>query len=84
MSDEYKGLETFINGLGTVRECVDCACLVAGGPTRCIACANGVKHRHKKLMFFFFDFLGIIFIGLVTMVLTIYMLKNVIVISKIG
>lgn len=32
--------EAYIEGFGTVRECRDCGVLVAGGPTRCIRCAN--------------------------------------------
>lgn len=32
--------EAFILGLGTVRECLDCGALIAGGPTRCIRCAK--------------------------------------------
>lgn len=32
--------EAFIPGLGTVRECVGCGALVAGGPVRCIRCAK--------------------------------------------
>ena len=37
----YHGVDGFVEGLGcTVRECVDCAALVAGGPTRCIRCAT--------------------------------------------
>ena len=38
--DGYHGLETYIPGLGTVRECIGCSCLVPGGPTRCRRCAN--------------------------------------------
>ncbi len=34
------GLEAFVAGLGTVRECIDCGCLVGGGPTRCKRCAR--------------------------------------------
>lgn len=37
---EYNGLETYIPGLGVVRECIGCSCLVPGGPTRCRRCAN--------------------------------------------
>lgn len=37
---EYKGIDTFVPGLGTVRECIDCKCLIAGGPTRCLRCAK--------------------------------------------
>ena len=32
--------ETFIEGLGTVRECQHCGCLVAGGPTACMQCTK--------------------------------------------
>lgn len=32
--------ETFIPGLGTVRECIGCGALIAGGPVRCIRCAK--------------------------------------------
>ena len=39
---EYKQMpESYIPGLGTVRECLDCGCLVPGGPTRCKRCASG-------------------------------------------
>ena len=31
----------FWEPFGTVRECINCGCLVAGGPTRCIRCAKG-------------------------------------------
>ena len=37
------GNEAFIPGLGTVRACLDCGCLVAGGPTRCVRCANACE-----------------------------------------
>ena len=38
---EYTGVEGFIPELrATVRECIDCGCLVAGGPTRCVRCAK--------------------------------------------
>lgn len=38
----YSGIEGFVEGLqATVRECIDCGCLVAGGPTRCKRCAEG-------------------------------------------
>ncbi len=46
MEDEYRGVEGFVKELGTtVRECIDCGCLVAGGlvaggPTRCKRCAK--------------------------------------------
>lgn len=33
-------LEAYVPGLGTVRECIDCKCLIAGGPTRCVRCAS--------------------------------------------
>ena len=35
--------QAFIPGLGTVRECIDCGCLVAGGPTRCKRCVREVE-----------------------------------------
>jgi len=35
-------MEAYIQGLGTVQPCIDCKCLIAGGPTRCIRCAD--KH----------------------------------------
>jgi len=31
--------QSYLAGLGTIRECIDCGCLVAGGPTRCKGCA---------------------------------------------
>jgi hypothetical protein len=31
----------FLPGLGTLNPCVDCGCVVAGGPTRCADCARG-------------------------------------------
>lgn len=48
MSDfKYTGIEGYVAELKTtVRECIDCSCLVPGGPTRCKRCArehdNGV------------------------------------------
>lgn len=30
----------FSSSLGTIRKCIDCGCLVAGGPTRCGRCAK--------------------------------------------
>ena len=39
--NEYDGVEGFIPELkATVRECVDCGALIAGGPTRCVRCAK--------------------------------------------
>lgn len=32
--------QAYVPGLGTVRPCRDCGCLVAGGPTRCRPCAT--------------------------------------------
>jgi hypothetical protein len=37
---KYDGVDTFVPGIGTVRECIDCGALIAGGPTRCIRCAK--------------------------------------------
>ena len=30
----------YIEGIGTVRECIDCGVIVVGGPTRCTRCAK--------------------------------------------
>jgi hypothetical protein len=30
----------FAPPFGTIRVCIDCGCLVAGGPTRCVRCAK--------------------------------------------
>jgi hypothetical protein len=30
----------FASPFGTIRKCIDCGCLVAGGPTRCGRCAR--------------------------------------------
>jgi hypothetical protein len=38
----WKVGEGFMFGVGTVRTCIDCGCLVGGGPTRCNRCANEV------------------------------------------
>jgi len=32
--------QSLLPGLGTIRECRDCSCLVAGGPTRCVRCED--------------------------------------------
>ena len=40
MTQKYDGLDTFISGVGTVRECIDCAAIIRGGPTRCIQCTK--------------------------------------------
>lgn len=40
MGDSYDGLDTFIPEVGTLRECIDCAALIRGGPTRCIQCTK--------------------------------------------
>lgn len=31
---------------GTIRECIDCGCLIAGGPTRCIPCVWRMDGKH--------------------------------------
>jgi hypothetical protein len=41
--------QAYLPGLGTIRECLDCKCLVAGGPTRCLRCANEVKINRVEL-----------------------------------
>ena len=44
-NNEYSGIEGFIEDIQcTVRECVDCSCLVPGGPTRCRRCAKDLVH----------------------------------------
>lgn len=52
MSDKYNGVDTFIYGIGTVRECMGCGALIAGGPTRCIRCAetgDPVRRRRFRI-----------------------------------
>lgn len=42
-------LDRFSNDLGgTVRECLDCGCLVFGGPTRCTRCARIAGRRIRS------------------------------------
>lgn len=47
--------ETFLKEFGTVRECIDCGCLTAGGPTRCVRCVEfhfmTLRQRIKYLLF---------------------------------
>lgn len=38
----------FARPFGTVRVCIDCGCLVAGGPTRCGRCASVVRVEPAK------------------------------------
>jgi len=40
--------QSFLPGLGTIRECLDCKCLVAGGPTRCMRCAKEVSTNRRQ------------------------------------
>jgi hypothetical protein len=35
----------WLDGIGTVRACLDCGVLVAGGVTRCLACAQKVRPK---------------------------------------
>ncbi len=49
----YHGVDTYVEGLGTVRECIDCAALIAGGPTRCIRCAKEGAPKHPLCRMFF-------------------------------
>ncbi len=56
MNDEfvYLGVDAIVEGIGTVRECIDCAALIAGGPTRCIRCAKSGGPKlplHHRLSF---------------------------------
>jgi hypothetical protein len=48
--NEYDGVEGFIPELkATVRECIDCGALIAGGPTRCVRCAKEGAPSNKGL-----------------------------------
>ena len=48
-------IDGFVEDLGcTVRECIDCAALVAGGPTRCVRCATQGPPRHPVLQRIYF------------------------------
>ena len=41
MTPHRNMVDGFVKELGcTVRECIDCGCLVPGGPTRCKRCAR--------------------------------------------
>ena len=41
---KYTLPEGFIPELGaTVRTCIDCGCLVSGGPTRCKSCVREIE-----------------------------------------
>lgn len=46
---------SFVEGLGTVRRCVDCDALVGGGPTRCGRCARiaGLPAWKRAVLRFF-------------------------------
>ena len=47
---EYDGVDGFIPELGaTVRECIDCGALIAGGPTRCVHCAKEGAPSNKSV-----------------------------------
>ena len=35
--------EAFIPGIGTVRACINCGVLIAGGPTRCMRCVDEMR-----------------------------------------
>lgn len=37
MGSDY---DVWIDGIGTVRSCIDCQALVGGGPSRCTRCAR--------------------------------------------
>lgn len=45
----YNGVDAFVPGIGTVRECIDCGALIAGGPTRCKRCAVEGAPKDKDL-----------------------------------
>ena len=40
--------QTFIPGLGTVRTCIDCGGLIAGGPTRCVHCVRNMVEKKRN------------------------------------
>lgn len=40
MQEQKHIVDTFLPGVGTVRDCLDCGALIAGGPTRCKRCAD--------------------------------------------
>jgi hypothetical protein len=45
----YNGIEGYVSDLKcTVRECIDCSCLVPGGPTRCKRCASEADETSKR------------------------------------
>ena len=51
--DKNGRVDTHVEGLGTVRECIDCAALIACGPTRCIRCVKEGPPRsplYKRLI----------------------------------
>ena len=46
----YDGVDGFVHELrATVRECIDCGALIAGGPTRCIRCAKEGAPSNNRL-----------------------------------
>lgn len=38
----------YLDGLGTIRSCIDCACLTAGGPTRCLRCVRELQAKKRQ------------------------------------
>lgn len=40
----------FLIGIGTVRACIDCGCLVAGGPSRCTRCVREAESAAKWIV----------------------------------
>ena len=52
-------VDTFVDGVGTVRECKDCGALIAGGPVRCIRCAKEGAPDGKVWWRRLFDKIGI-------------------------
>lgn len=46
---EHTIIDVYIQGIGTVRECIGCRALISGGPTKCKRCAiTGVPKPKKK------------------------------------
>jgi hypothetical protein len=37
----------WIEGIGTVRPCIDCGLLVVGGPTRCLGCVRKIEKKSR-------------------------------------
>ena len=48
---EYDLPEGFCKTLGsTIRTCIDCGCLVSGGPTRCNRCVKDIEWKNSSFL----------------------------------